>query len=80
MPTLACIVEKPRQHNKVLKSSYVASSGVSTPNTNYMFLDSSSDTSSSVASPKALLALAQVPSYVSPEGLDTRVPTTMIGA
>jgi hypothetical protein len=68
-PALARITEQPRQQKPVLKCLTAIATKMSPLNPNYTFFDSASDTSSSIASPKAFPPLAQVPSCLSVEDL-----------
>jgi hypothetical protein len=68
-PTLACITEQPQQQKPVLKCTTIIAAKVSPPNPNYTFFDSSSDSSSSLASSKVLPALQQIPSCLSLDNL-----------
>jgi hypothetical protein len=64
-PAIARITEQPRQQKPVLKCLTATATKTSPLNPNYTFLDSASDTRSSLASSKAFLSLAQVPSCLS---------------
>jgi hypothetical protein len=68
-PALACIAEQPRQQKPVLKCSTIIAAKASPLNPNYTFFDSSSATSSSLASSKIVPGLQQVPSCLSLDNL-----------
>jgi hypothetical protein len=68
-PTLAYIVEQPRQQKSVLKCTTIIAAKASPSNPNYTFFDSSSASSSSPASSKILPGLQQVPSCLSLDNL-----------